>query len=171
MRSRPAYSCATGTVPFTSHTAPGAITSKSARGSPPRNASKTRRMPSSAFKRCERKPEALELRVIEIGRLAMTRPDDRLAGRVDAVRERHAAVVVDTGNRLGEREGDALEGVVVVVSDDDAPGPARAGAAAAAQALLRRCERRGHDGSSVAITASAITFSGRPDTWLARRRR
>ena len=46
--------------------------------------------PASAFKRRERQAVALELRVVELGELAMARPDDRLAGRVDLVRERHA---------------------------------------------------------------------------------
>src|SRR5262249_46006090 len=46
--SRPRYSRATRTVPGTRQTASSAITSKSTRGSPPRKASKTRRMSSSA---------------------------------------------------------------------------------------------------------------------------
>src|SRR5581483_7240610 len=115
-------------------------------------------------------PVALELGVVELGRLTMARPDDRLPGRVDPVRQRHALVVVDAGDGLGERERDALERVVVVVQDDDAPRVSGAGAAASARALARRCDRVRH-GSSVAITASAITLSGRPDTWLALRSR
>src|SRR4029079_12186140 len=87
--SRPSYTFATGTVPFTIQTACSAIHSHSARGSPPRNASKTRRIPSSAFKRCEREAVALELRVVELGELSVAGPDDRLAGRVDLVGERH----------------------------------------------------------------------------------
>src|SRR5207248_10900891 len=90
---------------------------------------------------------------------------------VDAIRERHAAVVVHARNCLGEREGDALERVVAVVQDDHAPGVADAGAGTAARTFLRRCERRRHDGSSVSITASAITLSGLPETWLALRSR
>src|SRR5580765_4155547 len=101
----------------------------------------------------------------------MTRPDQRLAGVVNLVRKYHPAVVVDTRDGLGEREGDALERVVVVVQDDDAPGVADARAAAPGRPLLRRSDRDAHDGSKVSITASAITRRGRPETWLARRRR
>src|SRR3954447_873655 len=166
MRSRPSYSCATGTVPFTIHTASGAISSNSARASPPPNASNTRRTPSSAsaFKRSHRQPVSLELRVVQLGELAMAGPHERLPARVDLVRERHPLVVVDAGDGLGERERDALERVVVVVEHDHAPRVARPGAAGAARAQLRRSQRLRHDGSRVAITASAITFSGRPDT-------
>src|SRR5205807_8207995 len=74
-------------------------------------------------------------------------------------------------NHLRERERDAFERVVVVVPDDHAPGVAGARAGAAARALPRRRERLGHSGPRVAITASAITFSGLPETWLAFRSR
>src|SRR5262249_3498638 len=105
------------------------------------------------------------------GQLLHARPDDRLAGRVDLGRERHALVVVDARDRGGEREGDAVEGVVVVVQDDDPPGVAGARARVLPLALDGRCERRRHCASNVAMTASAMTTSGRPDTWLALRRR
>src|SRR5690348_9526239 len=128
---------ATGTVPFTTQTASSAITSKSARGSPPRNASKTRRIPSSAFKRCEREAVAFELRVIELGELPVTGPDDCLARVVDRVREGHPLRVVDPGDGLRERERDAFERVVVVVAHDHAPRVAGSGAGPGACALLR----------------------------------
>src|SRR5579862_7595732 len=132
MLCRPRYSRATGTVPFTIHTASSAITSKSARASPPPKAAKTRSTPStaSAFKRRHGQAVPGELGVVELGGLAMTGPDDRPAGVVDAVRERHPARVVDAGDRLCERERDTLERVVVVVQDDHAPGIADTGAAA-----------------------------------------
>src|SRR5437763_8280711 len=157
MRSRPRYSCATGTVPLTIQTASSAITSNNARASPPRKASNTRRIPASAsaFKGRHRQPVSLELRVVELGELAMAGPDEGLTARVDPVRERHASVVIDTGDGLSEREGDAFEGVVVVVEHDHAPGVAGARAARAARAQLGRRHRVRHDGSSVAITASA----------------
>src|SRR3954470_3675809 len=143
MRARPRYSCATGTVPLTTHTASSAITSNSARASPPRNAANTRSMlwSPSAFKRRERQSVAGELRVVELRELAMPRPDDRLAARVDLVRERHAAVVVDARNRLRERERDAFEGVVVVVQHDHAPRSAEPAPVGATDA--RACARRG----------------------------
>ena len=65
-----------------------------------------------------------------------------------------------------------MKGVVVVVQHDHPPRrrrcrrPGRTHAAA----LGRRGGRR-HDGSSVSMTASAITRSGRPETWLAFRSR
>src|SRR6478609_6468786 len=108
--------------------------------------------------------------MVELGQLLVPRPHHCLAGRVDLVRERHPPVVVDAGDRLGKREGDPFEGVVVVVEHDHTPRVAGARAGAATGALAGRgCG--GHDGSSVAITASAITFSGRPESWLALRRR
>src|SRR6185503_3792952 len=111
--------------------------SNSARGSPPRKASKTRLIPSSAFKRREREAVALELRVVELGELAMARPNDCLTGGVDLVRDRHAFGVIDPRNRLCERERDALEGVVVVVPDDHPPGIAGARTGPGACAFLR----------------------------------
>src|SRR4051812_26150935 len=125
----------------------------------------------SAFEGGKGQTVALELRVVELGELLVARPYDRLALGVDRVRERHALRVVDAGNRLRERERDALERVVIVVQDDHPPRAAGAGAAAGARAFLRGCERRAHSGASVAITASAITFNGRCATWLALRSR
>src|SRR5581483_9101535 len=87
------------------------------------------RSSSSAFEWRKRETVRAELRVVELGELAMPRPDERLAGVVDLVRERHALVVVDAGDRLRQRERDALERVVVVVQDDDAPRAAEARAA------------------------------------------
>src|SRR5689334_24622477 len=126
-------------------------------------------MPSSAsaFKGRHGQAVPLELGVVELGELPVAGPDDGLARVVDAVREGHAAVVVDAGDRLCKRERDALEGVVVVVEDDHAPGAAGAGAGVSARAFLRGRDRRRHDGASVSMTASAITRSGRPETWLA----
>src|SRR4051794_13960738 len=69
----------------------------------------------------QRQTVRIELRVVELGELAVAGPDERLPGRVDLVRERHALVVVDPRDRLRERKGDAFEGVVVVVEDDHAP--------------------------------------------------
>ena len=48
-------------------------------------------------------------------------------------------------DRVRERERDAVERVVVVVQDDDAPGVARAGTGPAADALTRRGQRRHAD--------------------------
>ena len=87
------------------------------------------------------------------------------------VRERHALVVVDARDGRRERERDAVERVVVVVrtiTRQASPVP---------EPVLRRSRSRGgvsvdrHCASNVAITASAITRSGRPETWLALRSR
>src|SRR5262249_28557836 len=121
------------------------------------------------LERSHRQPVAHELRVVELGELAVARPDDRLPGVVDRVREPHPLVVVDAGDGLGERERDAFERVVVVVKDDHAPGAARARPSPPRSPLLRRSQ--GRHTSKVAITASAITRNGRPETWLAFRRR
>src|SRR5205085_4032256 len=175
--SRPRYTRATDTEPGTSQTASSAITSTSARASPPRNASKTRRMSAGAsisyrlaLERSHRQAVALELRVVELRQLAMPRPDDRLPRVVDRGREAHPLVVVDAGNRLCEGERDALERVVVVVQHDHAPGAAGTRALPARNTLLGRSQRA-HSEAKVAITASAITRNGRPETWLALRSR
>src|SRR2546429_387982 len=150
MRARPSYRCATGTVPLTTQTASSAITSNSARGSPPRKASKTRRMLSSAsaFKGSHRQAVPLELPVVELGELAVPRPHHCLTGGVNLVRERHAAVVIDAGDRLREREGNTLERVVVVVENDHPPRVAGTGAGVAACPFPGRCHRARHNGAS-----------------------
>src|SRR3954452_20385967 len=104
-----------------------------------------------ALERSHREAVALELGVVVLGQLLRPRPDDGLTGRVDLRRERHALVVVDARDRGGERERDAVEGVVVVVQDDHAPRVARAGARALALALARRRQRDAH---AAALTAS-----------------
>src|SRR5206468_5103550 len=103
--------------------------------------------------------------------LPVARPHDRLPRRVNPVREPHADVEVDARNRARERERHTVEGVVVVVQDDHAPSVARAGAGAAADSFARWREGCQVGVSKVVITASAITRSGRPDTWLALRNR
>ena len=120
-------------------------------GRRPANASKTRRMPSapsrsavelsSALERRHRQPVRRELRVVELRELPVPRPDHRLPVVVDLVRELHPPVVVDAGDRLRERERDALERVVVVVQDDHAPRVAGAGAPALRDALPRWGDR------------------------------
>ena len=56
-----------------------------------------------------RQPLPLELGVVELRKLALARPHDRLARIVDRVREAHALVVVDARDRLGEGERDTIE--------------------------------------------------------------
>src|SRR5262249_48302431 len=111
MRVRPSYRWATGTVPLTSHTASPAITSNRARGSPPWKAAKTRSMPASAsaLKGRHRQAVPLELRVVELGGLALPRPDDCLPSRGDAVRERHSTARVAPAAPPPEGECDALD--------------------------------------------------------------
>src|SRR5436305_710106 len=52
----------------------------------------------------------------------MAAPDDGLAGVVDAVGERVTGRDGDPRDRAGQREGDVVERVVVVVADDHTPG-------------------------------------------------
>src|SRR5262249_24078653 len=59
-----------------------------------------------------------ELLPVELGLLTVARPDDGLAGAVDAVGQGHAAVERHAGDRAGQGEGDAVERVVRVVLDD-----------------------------------------------------
>jgi cysteine desulfurase family protein (TIGR01976 family) len=82
---------------------------------------------------------ALELLPVQLRRLALAGPDDRLTRAVDPVRELHAAVEVDAGDDGSERERDAVEGVVVVVENDHAP---RIAGAAARTARTRTYTRR-----------------------------
>src|SRR5262249_37159106 len=140
------------------------------RASPARPDTAPQAAPRDLFlERRPRQPVSLELRVVELGELTVPRPDHSLPRVVDRVREPHPLVVVDAGNRLRERERDAFEGVVVVVEDDHAPGAAGARPSTPRSPLLRRSQ--GRHASKVAITASAITRNGRPETWLALRRR
>src|SRR6476659_9260931 len=78
--------------------------------------------------RRHREPEADELLPVELGPLALTGPDDRLARLVDAVGHLDPAVKRDARNRAGQGERDPVEGVVVVVLHDDEPRPAGSGA-------------------------------------------
>src|SRR3954452_23930757 len=68
----------------------------------------------------------------------MPRPDDRAAAVVDLVGDAKAALVGDVRDGRRERGGDALEGVVVVVQDDDVPRGAESRAGAVVDPLFRR---------------------------------
>jgi hypothetical protein len=60
-------------------------------------------------------------RAAELRRLARAGPDRCLAAVVDRVGEPVAPIEVDAGDDAGERLGDVIEGVVVVVQDDHEP--------------------------------------------------
>src|SRR5205823_12773150 len=51
----------------------------------------------------------------ELG-LAVTRPDDGLAGVMDRVRKRHSLVEADAGKHVGERRSDTFEGVAAALA-------------------------------------------------------
>ena len=59
-----------------------------------------------------------------LGGLARAGPHDRLAGVVDLVRDPVALLERHPRYDPGQRGGDAVEGVVVVVQDDHPPGVA-----------------------------------------------
>src|ERR687896_388854 len=63
----------------------------------------------------------LQLLPVELGGLPRTGPDRRLAAVVDRVREPIATVEAHPWDHPGERLGDVIEGVVVVVEDDHEP--------------------------------------------------
>src|SRR6476620_2639624 len=72
-----------------------------------------------------------ELLPVERGGLLGPRPDDCLAGGVDAVGDGEALVHGHPGDEAGQRVGDVGEGVVVVVEHDHAPAAADARAGVA----------------------------------------
>src|SRR5205807_916218 len=90
-----------------------------------RRGTTSRASPLAALgQRRHRQAKAGELLPVELCLLERPAPDDRLAGGVDTVRERHAALIGERGDGARERERDAVEGVVAVVLDDDQPGAA-----------------------------------------------
>src|SRR5689334_1510053 len=92
--------------------------------------------------RRHREPEAGQLLPVELGPLLVAGPHDRLAGGVDRVRHRLAALERDARDGARERERDAVERVVVVVPDDHEPRLARARARPGPTRLLLACGRR-----------------------------
>src|SRR6266511_3757747 len=81
---------------------------------------------------------APQLLPVELGRLAVARPDDRTAARVDPVRDPQALLVGDVRKGGCECRGNTLEGVVIVVQDDHVPRRAETRPRPAVDALFRR---------------------------------
>jgi hypothetical protein len=79
----------------------------------------------SPLERGHRQAGVVELLPIQLGRLLVPTPDDRLSAVVDLVGDRVAAVDGDAGNVAGERVSHVVERVVVVIADDDAPRAAQ----------------------------------------------
>jgi DNA-binding IclR family transcriptional regulator len=71
-------------------------------------------------------PGVAQLLPVELRALALAAPNPRASARVDAVGERHPAPEVDARDVAGERRGDVVERVVVVVQDDHVAGGAPA---------------------------------------------
>src|SRR6185436_5240414 len=96
---------------------------------------------STVLERSHREPRFLELLPVELCRLTLAGPDDRAPGVVDLVR--HPVPVVDRQARdhTRKRGGDVVERVVVVVENDDPPGPVGSGAWPAGARLLDRLRR------------------------------
>src|SRR4029077_2471101 len=64
---------------------------------------------------------ALQLLPVVLGDFLVPRPHDRTSIAVDAVGDAQALVIGHLGQGRGQRGRDTLEGVVVVVQDDDVP--------------------------------------------------
>src|SRR3954451_14648259 len=77
---------------------------------------------SALRQRCHREAVPRQLLVVELGPLLVTGPDDRATAEVDAVGEADPLVVADPREYARQREGHALEGVVVVVQHNHVPG-------------------------------------------------
>src|SRR3954447_659701 len=80
------------------------------------------------LERGHREARVVQLLPVELRRLLGPRPDDRLARVVDLVRDPVAVVDADPRDHPGQGVGHAVEGVVVVVEHDHAPGVAQAAA-------------------------------------------
>src|SRR4051812_33360979 len=80
----------------------------------------------------------VELVPIMFGEFLVAGEDDRLAGVVDPVCDRQPLLQADSWDGAREGARDVLEGVVVVVTDDDAPS--------SAEPALRAAETRSLDG-------------------------
>ena len=96
-----------------------------------------------------RQARVLQQLPVVLGGLPGTGPDDGLAGAVDLVGHRVAAIQVDPGNVAGKRSRHPVEGVVVVVQHDHPPG--------AAERRPRAGHSRALDGLAQA-SASAFFF-------------
>ena len=112
------------------------------------------------LERGHRQAGVAELLPVQLGGLLVAAPDDRLAGVVDAVGHRVAAVDGDAGDVARQRVRDVVERVVVVVADDHPPGAAQA-----------RCRDPAVRGSSMVcptareiypILASPVAVQARP---------
>src|SRR4051794_16698065 len=89
------------------------------------NDDRSSRRPLAPLQGGHGQPGIGELLPVQLRGLAMPAPDEGLAGVVDAVGERVSGRDVDPGDRAGQRDGDMVEGVVVVVADDHTPGAAQ----------------------------------------------
>ncbi len=94
--------------------------------------------PLAALERGHGQPGGVELLPVLLGVLARPAPDDRAAVVVDAVGEPVAVGERDAGDHAGERLGDVIERVVVVVQHDDPPEAADSAAGAAQPRQLHR---------------------------------
>src|SRR5262245_29295573 len=93
-----------------------------------------------------------------LGGLARARPDDRHPGVVDLIRKAVALIETDSRDHAGQRAGDVVEGVVVVVADDHAPVPAQPRSRTRAARLLdrrRHRRRRCYEGLGTLTTTSS----------------
>src|SRR5207244_12009769 len=93
---------------------------------------------------------------VMLGGFAMTRPDDFASAVMDPVCDAQALVVRDLGQCRRQRRCNALEGVVVVVQDDDVPGSPEAGPGTAIDALFGH--RRHTRIVVTSPTVSTVTF-------------
>src|SRR5271168_536542 len=85
-----------------------------------------------------RQTGGLQLLPVVLGGLLVAAVDDSAAGGVDHVGDLHAALERDAGDETGERAGDMVEGVVVVVADDHPPGAPEAASRPTDPWLLER---------------------------------
>ena len=128
-RARPTRRCRQRHANGQRPRATGMATAAPARPSPCELTS--RALASALLERGHRQSRALQLLPVVLCGLLVAAEDDRLAAEWITFGDLHPALDADPRDEAGERAGDVIERVVVVVADDHPPGAAEAGSGAA----------------------------------------